>query len=106
MFGQDYYEERICDHVFRVLPTAFLQIHIDMCRCSMSRSSGCVRLRRGAQPRLRHWTIGIVRKRMPNLKVIGVEICADAVEDAKFNETSISSVASQNSLFLFLRSVF
>jgi 23S rRNA (uracil1939-C5)-methyltransferase len=74
LFGQGHYHERICDHLFRVSPTAFLQIHIDMCEvlyaqiieavkeCDVVLDLGC-----GIG------TIGIsIRRKMPNLKVIGV----------------------------------
>jgi hypothetical protein len=31
IYGNSFYQERIFDHVFQVSPTAFLQIHLDMC---------------------------------------------------------------------------
>lgn len=87
LYGLPYYHERIFERTFQVSPSAFLQIHIKMCQilyshiiqavkqCDVVLDLGC-----GIG------TIGIsIQDKLPNVKVIGVEICAEAVEDAKKN---------------------
>jgi tRNA/tmRNA/rRNA uracil-C5-methylase (TrmA/RlmC/RlmD family) len=87
LYGLPYYQETIFNRTFQVSPGAFLQIHMDMCEvlysqiiqavkdCDVVLDLGC-----GIG------TIGIsVQDKLPNVKVIGVEICAEAVEDAKKN---------------------
>ena len=88
LYGTPYYQERIFDHTFQVSPSAFLQIHMDMCEVLYRRIIDSVKecevvldLGSGIG------TIGIsIMKKLPNIKVIGVEICEEAVEDAKINE--------------------
>jgi tRNA/tmRNA/rRNA uracil-C5-methylase (TrmA/RlmC/RlmD family) len=74
LWGTSYYQERIFDHVFRVSPTAFLQIHLDMCEVLYSHIINAVKecdvvLDLGCGI----GTIGIsIRKKMPEIKVIGI----------------------------------
>jgi tRNA (uracil-5-)-methyltransferase len=88
LWGTPYYNEKIFDKVYQVSPSAFLQIHMDMCEvlydqiikavkeCDLVLDLGC-----GIG------TIGIsIMNKLPDVKVIGVEICEEAVEDARKND--------------------